>query len=95
MYNKIINIIEHLRRIFILQILFYNHHRCLHVVSNVKLKWKTPFYRFCSTYNICLKQVSFSSNFGLLMWTFFLMCLKSMPFLLLEFRGFCGAVPHL
>lgn len=51
MYNKIINIIEHLRRIFILQILFYyNHHRWLHVVSDVKLKWKTPFYRFCSTY---------------------------------------------
>lgn len=50
MYNKIINIIEHLRRIFILQILFYNHHRCLHVVSDVKLKWKTPFYRFYSTY---------------------------------------------
>lgn len=50
MYNKIINIIEHLRRIFILQILFYNHHRCLHVVSDVKLKWKTPFYRFCLTY---------------------------------------------
>lgn len=50
MYNKIINIIEHLRRIFILQILFYNHHRCLHVVSDVKLKWKTSFYRICSTY---------------------------------------------
>lgn len=51
MYNKIINIIEHLRRIFILQILFYyNHHRWLHVVSDVKLKWKTSFYRFCSTY---------------------------------------------
>lgn len=50
MYNKIINIIEHLRRIFILENLFYNHHRYPHVVSDVKLKWKTPFYRFYSTY---------------------------------------------
>lgn len=51
MYNKIINIIEHLRRIFILQILFYIIITDVYtVVSDVKLKWKTPFYRFCSTY---------------------------------------------
>lgn len=51
MYNKIINIIQHLRRIFILQILFYIIITDVYtVVSDVKLKWKTPFYRFCSTY---------------------------------------------
>lgn len=55
---------------------------------------KKPVY-FLSNCLLLIKLISKRQKFGLLMWTYFFMCLKIVPFLLLEFRGFGGAVPLL